>query len=1192
MDAITDLSARTTAYIILIQQYCILNREAKPGAAEISMVNIAGKVKPSRSDLPIHPIMGEVPFQLSDPVYTYKIAKYEDFTNQVVSLVWINNHLAKEADVIERFANRAFAVVDWLWQDHMPFLLEEYGITEKPLPSPDQWRNAINKILYDRPDERVPLSRAISYIPIQIILASGGGTLNTLQQRILQDWRLEDPVKSTEIDVIAEGDIALLEAKNREILKQNTEDFKVLVKEKNHKDSWGNRQFESSKAINMLNNPDELLINLKQQNIPLPFEYILGDEVSEIYDSRVSRYNEAQIADDRNPIGSVDIADHYDHTQPPIDPRKTQDPILKAEQMGFYALSFSGGGIRSATFNLGILQAFAEAGHLSKFDYLSTVSGGGYVGSWLVSWIKREGSVLKVGNRLNSKKSSDPMADEVRPIRWLRMFSNYLSPNSSSMSTDAWTSGMTLLRNMLLNQLIIIFLLFTVTLLGKLILMLWLNKDLSIGYEAILCISSVLILSGALLAGYGMRLYHSKSTAELFPDLPGKTKITVSDGLLLLSCVFSLFTSSYFFNHSPEILPIFKLAEDTHSFGYLLSAVLPFGIVSLAGLLLVAIMGKYVHCASSETFSARTKSGLILLFSTIAAFLGMVLLAVVWRLLHYLGTELIYICVHDNKVFVNHLLGFTFGFPLVLEVLSFTVVMRMGLLGKFFPDERREWWGRMGGLVHKICFLWILIFGTALFGGTLLGKIADLGISAVITAGGWGTVVLGSVKAAFSPKSSADGKPSLLASALDLLSRIGPYLFLLGLLIFLPVLLGKILVYIPIPNQIGYTALAMVATGLITWFLGNRVGVNEFSMHHFYKNRLVRAYLGATRDRMQRKKTASSFTGFDKLDDLPLSEIVNKKGYYGPYPILNTALNASYVSELDRQDRMAESFIFSPLFCGFDFSRTRSSASTQQKNYDYAYRPTAEYAYPDKGAHIGSAMAISGAAANPNMGYHSSPATAFMLTVFNVRLGWWIGNPRKSKWRQSDPELGLPYLLSDLAGKSDTNDDFVCLSDGGHFDNMGLYELIRRRTKVIVLGDGEQDEKFICEGLANAIRRCRIDFGVEININVSQITDLNNGFSAASYAIGTINYPGKNQFTGTLIYLKASMCGIQPVDVREYALKNKTFPHQSTGDQFFNEEQFESYRKLGYEIAQTALSNIAVTDIFKVSQHNLRHLWR
>ncbi len=307
-----------------------------------------------------------------------------------------------------------------------------------------------------------------------------------------------------------------------------------------------------------------------------------------------------------------------------------------------------------------------------------------------------------------------------------------------------------------------------------------------------------------------------------------------------------------------------------------------------------------------------------------------------------------------------------------------------------------------------------------------------------------------------------------------------------------------------------------------------------------------------------------------------MSKFKHEQGYLGPYPILNTALNASQVSDLSRQDRKAESFIFSPLYCGFDFSEVRSSANTLLKSYDYGFRPTEQYAYPnDKGPGIGTAMAISGAAINPNQGYHSSAATAFLLTVFNVQMGWWIGNPRKRKWQQSDPDFGLAYIISNLTGRTSTRNEFVCLSDGGHFDNMGLYEMVRRRCSFIILGDGEQDENFACEGFANAIRLYRIDFGAEITINIDEIVKRENRFSKNHYVTGTIKYSGDKEATGTLLYIKSSITGDEPVDVSEYSLKNPTFPHQTTADQFFNEEQFESYRKLGMHIADKVILNSA-----------------
>ena len=101
-----------------------------------------------------------------------------------------------------------------------------------------------------------------------------------------------------------------------------------------------------------------------------------------------------------------------------------------------------------------------------------------------------------------------------------------------------------------------------------------------------------------------------------------------------------------------------------------------------------------------------------------------------------------------------------------------------------------------------------------------------------------------------------------------------------------------------------------------------------------------------------------------------------------------------------------------------------------------------------------NAVTISGAAASPNEGYHSSPSVAFLLTVFSVRLGSWFQNPRRPEvWRKPGPAHGLKPLLSELFGLSNDRSDFVYLSDGGHFEGLGIYELVRRRCRFIVACD-------------------------------------------------------------------------------------------------------------------------------------------
>src|SRR5207253_9990041 len=120
------------------------------------------------------------------------------------------------------------------------------------------------------------------------------------------------------------------------------------------------------------------------------------------------------------------------------------------------ALCLSGGGVRSAVFNLGILQGLARCGLLDKFDYLSTVSGGGFIGSWLTSWIHRQNkSVVDVSAEL-AKVPDNPLETEPNPVYNLRVYANYLTPKKGLLSVDTWTLIAVYLRNLLLNWLVFI----------------------------------------------------------------------------------------------------------------------------------------------------------------------------------------------------------------------------------------------------------------------------------------------------------------------------------------------------------------------------------------------------------------------------------------------------------------------------------------------------------------------------------------------------------------------------------------------------------------------------------------------------------------------------------------------------------------------------------------------------------------
>jgi hypothetical protein len=286
-----------------------------------------------------------------------------------------------------------------------------------------------------------------------------------------------------------------------------------------------------------------------------------------------------------------------------------------------------------------------------------------------------------------------------------------------------------------------------------------------------------------------------------------------------------------------------------------------------------------------------------------------------------------------------------------------------------------------------------------------------------------------------------------------------------------------------------------------------------------------------------------------------------------------------------------------PLRCGFD---TWIEQRNLEKNYasdrklrkadditKFAYRPTERYGYANNGLYVGTAMSISGAAASPNMGYHSVPSLALLMTFFNVRLGFWAGNPRNSKTcTRPGPKIGLGQLLRELFGLTNDNARYVYLSDGGHFENLGIYELVKRRCKYIVACDAGADPDYSFDDLGNAIRKCREDIGVEIELDTAPLIPKSSGKKGDKSGkkqtrqhcvVGTIHYdmadpadptdPTGNK--GIFVYIKASLTGDEPADVLNYQTGHETFPHQSTADQWFSESQFESYRRLGQHIVET-----------------------
>lgn len=350
------------------------------------------------------------------------------------------------------------------------------------------------------------------------------------------------------------------------------------------------------------------------------------------------------------------------------------------------------------------------------------------------------------------------------------------------------------------------------------------------------------------------------------------------------------------------------------------------------------------------------------------------------------------------------------------------------------------------------------------------------------------------------------------------------------------------------------------------------VSANALSMHNFYRDRLAKAFLFRT-DTKQ-----------DSVDSSIDPRMTELSAEIGPFHLINTTLNTTQFPENFRKGRHAEPFFVSSLFSGSRIT---------------GYCRTSQLEEQQKDASLSTAVATSGAAVSSHMGVHSNPALRFILSVLNIRLGYWIINPmyfdkeKRNVWMKIGRffSVGVGRFFQELFGLITYKTSFIYLSDGGHIENMGIYELVRRRCRLIIVGDGECDPEYTFQGLSDAMRLIRVDFG--ITIEMDGLDEIRNG--EQQFARGTIKYPDGR--LGYLIYLKSSLLGDDMVEatvsgeayvssplraddrrfdelsyMANYKAKNPSFPQESTGDQFFDETQFESYRALGYLIADRAFT--------------------
>jgi hypothetical protein len=852
-------------------------------------------------------------------------------------------------------------------------------------------------------------------------------------------------------------------------------------------------------------------------------------------------------------------------------------PYERAAASGLMGLCFSGGGIRSATFNLGILQGLAELKLLRSFDYLSTVSGGGYIHQWLAAWIKRR-SFEEVERQLVPLPEIGNPGSHPEPLRWLRRYSNYLTPETGLLTADTWVAFATWLRNALLNQIILITGLLFLALLPHLLVFYAIVPRRFPSVAAV--VGAIFYLSFVAIYFVGRDLWTFDS-----PSTPGKGAMGKARGTLGQQGVQRLIVLPML--ASAVLLALLFPVISAQAFGFdlLLTSACDFFVLFVLSVT-IAFAGRAplsflkTHHRTAQFDSVREFWNMPKCYVHLRFALAILGLIAGCALAAGCGAAWIYgsfiliakLWSHTGILFFRVLL--IIAPPLFLGGPLVTMLLLVGLLGRTFRDSYREWLSRLAAWMGLFILLWTLSLGFSLLGYRLViwlwARLWKAGVPALTS---WFVSTVGGLLAGKSAKSSgATSDKAGSSSPVEIVAVVGPYIFITGLLLLISALAEKILTSLNSFGPIWITAayvLVLATCLLFAW----RVDINEFSLHAFYRNRLTRCYLGASNI----PRHPNPFTGFDDADaDVAVSDLLPAKNYYGPFPIFCTALNLTFGEELAWQERKAASFAFTPLYSGYDIPWT---AVKTESNWRFnGFVRTATYAYPESGVHINTAAAISGAALSPNMGYHSSPVTAFLLTLFSVRLGWWLRNPRvldedgsalgcPGHYPPASPPFSLLYLVSELLGRTNDTSNYVYLSDGGHFDNMGLYELVRRRCRYIVICDSEDDSALNFEGIGMAIRKARIDFGVDVALDLRPLQHAKDSeYSPSHCVVGSVTYPEAPDDPGTVVYIKSSLSGDEPADVLNYKNQHPMFPHDSTTDQWFTESQFESYRRLGDHI--------------------------
>lgn len=814
------------------------------------------------------------------------------------------------------------------------------------------------------------------------------------------------------------------------------------------------------------------------------------------------------------------------------------------EEAPLVGLGLSGGGIRSATFGLGVIQALAEADLLKRIDLLSTVSGGGYLGSCLGALFCPREADERGNARPAAVKPEAVTATLADPgsnlLRWLREHGRYLTPGGSG---DGLRLAAVALRNLVSLQVVLALLAFAFFL-----AMTWMAAGAG-GMTAL----------GRINPGLRALLQGDVTWGHLVPS-PLLVLPLLAAALLVVPPAWAYWlvrreaTAHPFRQGMPALVLL----------GFSVACLGPWGSLWVAPL---------VGGNAALTTQIRFGVG------------GSALLAVFWW---------------AGVVFANALRMWMKGASAEDDLVGpsgrLTAALRLGL----------------GCLLATLALAAVDTLGRSLYAGwahwrstrpavgSLLVTLGPL-LALLALAAGRVRNAVAWLKARLGPGDGAFGWTLVAWAA--------------ALVVVLGVLTGASFLAQGIgwgwgaPSgalQSGALGLALVVALLLNGLAGaSHAFLNRSSLGPTYAAMLTRAWLGASNGLRERFRS-SRVQAMDG-DDLPY-------GAYrphlagGPLHLVNVCFNETTggLSQVVQKDRHGMALAVSPVGMSVGARHHAAwrtdgvEAATGEGGYA-VFQPTPADGFRPEALTLGQWMGISGAAASTGMGAHTSLASSVLCGVFNVRLGHWWDSGVDPMGRREDGggwrrwldrmgrATGVPavlglgvqrYLMREVTARfPGTSDRCWYLSDGGHFENLGGYELIRRRLPLIVLVDAGCDPAGRLDDLEGLVRKARVDFQTRIRFldRAGALERLPNLDPQARGLVGGLEDLGKEACLalaeaaypdgtlGLIVYLKPAVIRALdlPLDVRHYHEAHPAFPHEGTGDQFFSEAQWESYRCLG-----------------------------